>query len=510
MRKFLRFLMLLVVAVCWAGVSQAKSVHISGLDCKNAGASGKNSFTCKGFTFSVSSGTFGIDTPNTGGEYLKIPSKANFTITSPGGNMVYFFISFCANLGDDWGDHYGAEKFESWTTGEWIKKNEHTGIKHEGWKISKDTYYSNGYWTGDSKAVTFYTKNPGPYIFWFDIAYGEAASESTTAPSIAITSTDNLTESNSKFPFDGYTKGSKGSTGYSISTNTSGATIHYKIGTADWTTSTSTITGTVAKTTVISAYVTTTEHMKETASEGTIDERYVTTTSPSITKTFEKYWDVNVATGSNGTYGTLAHDNYMTVPTGFTASTYYIANSNTKVRYLTHKTTFSAGQVVPPNWAVVVARVSGSSTSAHFTNPTNDSGSTPTADGNVLSGNFTYAAATASDNASKNFYYLMKEASGNSRIGFFWGAKSTDGKRGVPISLAPHKAYFAYDKSKTSGAKALTVIMPPSDGFSTGIDEISVEADTDDNTPMYNTAGQRVGASYKGIVIQNGRKFIKK
>ena len=28
--------------------------------------------------------------------------------------------------------------------------------------------------------------------------------------------------------------------------------------------------------------------------------------------------------------------------------------------------------------------------------------------------------------------------------------------------------------------------------------------------PVYNTAGQKVDAAYKGIVIQNGRKFILK
>lgn len=509
MRKILRFLMLLVVAVCWAGASQAKSVHISGQECYDAGAYGANSFTVKGFTFSLSDNkTFETHQAPTGGEYLQIPTSCTMTIKSPGGNMVYMFISFAANRGNDWKNHHGAEKFSSVTPGSWTNKNEHSGSRVTGGK-----YYSNGYWTGNSNYINIATVSKSePNIFWFDIAYGEAASESTTAPSIAIKSTDGLTESNSVFEFDGYNKGSNGSTGYSISTSTSGATIHYKIGTADWKTSTSTITGSASKTTVISAYVTTTEHMKETASEGTIDERDVTTTSPTLTKTFQKYWDVNVATGTNGTFGTLAHDNYMTVPKGFTACTYSVANSNTKVRYLTYKTRFTVGDVVPPKWAVVVARVSGSDTSAHFTNPENDSGTMPTADGNVLSGNFTYAAATATDNTSKNFYYLMKEASGNSRIGFFWGAETGTGtnKRGKPISLAPHKAYFAYDKSKTSGAKALTVIMPPSDGFSTGIDDISIEPETDDNAPMYNTAGQRVGSDYKGLVIQNGRKFIKR
>lgn len=32
----------------------------------------------------------------------------------------------------------------------------------------------------------------------------------------------------------------------------------------------------------------------------------------------------------------------------------------------------------------------------------------------------------------------------------------------------------------------------------------------DKDAPMYNLAGQRVSSSYKGVVIQNGRKFIKR
>ena len=37
-----------------------------------------------------------------------------------------------------------------------------------------------------------------------------------------------------------------------------------------------------------------------------------------------------------------------------------------------------------------------------------------------------------------------------------------------------------------------------------------VEARMDVNAPIYNLAGQQVGMSYKGVVIQNGKKFILK
>lgn len=43
----------------------------------------------------------------------------------------------------------------------------------------------------------------------------------------------------------------------------------------------------------------------------------------------------------------------------------------------------------------------------------------------------------------------------------------------------------------------------------TGIDNINeIDSAINDHAPMYNLAGQRVGKEYKGVVIQNGKKFI--
>lgn len=45
----------------------------------------------------------------------------------------------------------------------------------------------------------------------------------------------------------------------------------------------------------------------------------------------------------------------------------------------------------------------------------------------------------------------------------------------------------------------------------TGIDSLNAENKTlNDNAPIYNLAGQRVDKTYKGVVIQNGKKFIKR
>ena len=44
----------------------------------------------------------------------------------------------------------------------------------------------------------------------------------------------------------------------------------------------------------------------------------------------------------------------------------------------------------------------------------------------------------------------------------------------------------------------------------TGIEQVNVSGLRAGNDATYNLAGQRVGNSYKGIVIRNGKKFMKK
>ncbi|MBR5687962.1 MAG: fibronectin type III domain-containing protein [Prevotella sp.] len=69
------------------------------------------------------------------------------------------------------------------------------------------------------------------------------------------------------------------------------------------------------------------------------------------------------------------------------------------------------------------------------------------------------------------------------------------------------KAYLRLTEALAEAAAALGITF--GDDETTGIDVISGDQ-LDLNAPMYNTAGQRVQKSYKGVVIQNGKKFIKK
>lgn len=55
--------------------------------------------------------------------------------------------------------------------------------------------------------------------------------------------------------------------------------------------------------------------------------------------------------------------------------------------------------------------------------------------------------------------------------------------------------------------KGVPQIDPVQIDITTGISEINAQQ-LNDHAPMYNLAGQRVSKSYKGVVIQNGKKFI--
>lgn len=51
-------------------------------------------------------------------------------------------------------------------------------------------------------------------------------------------------------------------------------------------------------------------------------------------------------------------------------------------------------------------------------------------------------------------------------------------------------------------------IQPISAPIATGVHGVKVAHESE--SPAYNMAGQRVGAAYKGVVIQNGKKFVRK
>ena len=104
----------------------------------------------------------------------------------------------------------------------------------------------------------------------------------------------------------------------------------------------------------------------------------------------------------------------------------------------------------------------------------------------------TAETAIASD-ATTTYYVLANQ---NNNTGFF--AVSTEG-----TTVRAHSAYLPV--STQAGAKGLNFVF---DGTTTGVSLLPQSKA--DNDATYNLAGQRVGKSYKGVVIKNGKKYIVK
>ena len=77
-------------------------------------------------------------------------------------------------------------------------------------------------------------------------------------------------------------------------------------------------------------------------------------------------------------------------------------------------------------------------------------------------------------------------------------------KKYTGATLVANKAYI--ELGTGTAAAALSIEW---DGGTTGIGGIE-ESVVDDNIPVYNLNGQRVGMNTKGIIIKNGKKIINK
>lgn len=87
-----------------------------------------------------------------------------------------------------------------------------------------------------------------------------------------------------------------------------------------------------------------------------------------------------------------------------------------------------------------------------------------------------------------------------------------------PLQFNGMRAYFyfpnwnaannnaAQPASNGTNAKIHVAVMAAS---TTGISNISAE-EASKQAEVYNLSGQRVDASYKGIVVRNGRKYLRK
>jgi len=149
------------------------------------------------------------------------------------------------------------------------------------------------------------------------------------------------------------------------------------------------------------------------------------------------------------------------------------------------------GCFVPANTGVLVNAIETSATYYTVENKTVDE----------LTDNYLVASVEGGtfEAATGYVYYKLayNDYDNKTGLGFYWGAAN-----GGAFSVKAGTAYLAVPSS-SSTAKGYTL-----DGESTGISSISTTVD--ENAPIYNLSGQRVNKSYKGVVIQNGKKYFVK
>lgn len=117
----------------------------------------------------------------------------------------------------------------------------------------------------------------------------------------------------------------------------------------------------------------------------------------------------------------------------------------------------------------------------------------------ALTDNMLYPATKAMSELTNCYFYKLAydDYSNKTGLGFYWGAAD-----GAAFTAKTGGAYLAVEKnaSAKSGFRF--------DGTTTGVNTINAKTTTND--VIYNIQGQRVGANYKGLVIVNGKKMMRK
>lgn len=118
---------------------------------------------------------------------------------------------------------------------------------------------------------------------------------------------------------------------------------------------------------------------------------------------------------------------------------------------------------------------------------------------NLLKGTANGAITISPEEAATNKFYAFGKKSG--QIGFV-----KVGASGYTVPTG--KAYL--ELTDALAARDISFIgLPGDNGETTSIEKLNV-SQFDNNAPVYNLSGQRVGNSYKGIVIINGKKVVRK
>ncbi len=187
---------------------------------------------------------------------------------------------------------------------------------------------------------------------------------------------------------------------------------------------------------------------------------------------------------SESTYATFYYaEKEVQIPDGITAYTVGI-NSEAFLNEL-------EGVYIPAGVPVVLKGAAGdyeftvTSTDATFEGTNNLTGSEE--------------GGTFGNDGAKYYVLCWKNSNKNiDEVGFYY----LSGSKGKYATVKAHQAYLRVEASQANEAGYAF------NGETTGISTVETAADSSD-APMYNLAGQRVNGSYRGVVIQDGKKVRK-
>ena len=206
---------------------------------------------------------------------------------------------------------------------------------------------------------------------------------------------------------------------------------------------------------------------------------------------------VRPVTVTSAEYGTLYYENVaLEVPTGAEAYTVKVADEK-----LVRSKTYNAGDVIAAGTAVVVKATANSyAFTASDVEGVGDAN-------NLLKGSDVAAITTGP--VGCKFYKLSLDASNTAgTVGFYWGAAD-----GAAFTSGAHKAYLVIPSGVTLTGKEsflFSDIESDSEELSEETTGIRSIEQTTENVVRYNLAGQKVGKDYKGILVINGKKVIRK
>lgn len=184
-------------------------------------------------------------------------------------------------------------------------------------------------------------------------------------------------------------------------------------------------------------------------------------------------------------FGVVVENNKLTMTSGedgpFTSGTVTIDDNEVK------------GYYVPAKTGVLINAIDASATYYTVANKTVDAIDN--------SFNMLYPASKAMSDLGDSYYFYKlayDDYSAKTGLGFYWGADN-----GTVFTAKTNGAYLAVPKSSGSAKSGFRF-----DGTTTGVNTINAKTTTND--VIYNIQGQRVGANYKGLVIVNGKKMMRK